>query len=176
MKLAGWKVVGQYPEGLKKFVVVAAPHTSNWDFLYARAALFILGIPVRFTIKKEIMKFPLSLLLKTLGAITIDRTPGQDKKVSMVQEMIKLFNQRKKLVVLVTPEGTRGRAEKWKTGFYYVAVGAEVPLVLCYLDYKNKCAGVGPIFYPTGDIDSDIEAIKDFYRPITAKYPEKGVF
>jgi 1-acyl-sn-glycerol-3-phosphate acyltransferase len=89
--------------------------------------------------------------------------------------MIDLFNERESLVVLVTPEGTRKYAEKWKTGFYYVALGANVPIVLGYLDYKEKAAGIGPKIQPTGDIDADLEAIKSFYRTKTAKFPEQGI-
>lgn len=175
LKIAGWKVVGKYPGGLNKFVIVAAPHTSNWDFLYSRCALYILGIPVRFTIKKELMKFPLGPLLHALGAIPIDRSPKMGKKASMVHAMIDLFEKKDKLCVMVTPEGTRSYAKRWRTGFYHVAVGAKVPLVLCFLDYKKKHVGVGPTFHPTGNIEEDIEKIKDFYRSKTAKYPEKGV-
>lgn len=175
LKIAGWKVVGKYPEGLNKFVIVAAPHTSNWDFLYSRCALYILGVPVRFTIKKELIKFPLGPLLRFLGAIPIDRSPKMNKKASMVHAMINLFAEKEKLCVMVTPEGTRAYAKRWRTGFYHVAVGANVPLVLCFLDYKKKQVGVGPTFHPTGNMEEDIEKIKDFYRTKTAKYPEKGV-
>ncbi len=173
--VTGWKVVGKYPEGVHKFVIVAAPHTSNWDFVYARSALYILGIPVRFTIKKEIMKFPLGPLLRALGAIPIDRSPKMNKKASMVHAMIDLFKEKDKFCVMVTPEGTRSRARRWRTGFYHVAMGANVPLLLCFLDYKKKHVGVGPLFHPTGNMEEDIEKIKIFYRGITAKYPEKGV-
>ena len=163
-KLSGWKVVGEYPREIKKSVMTAAPHTSNWDFFYARAAFFLMGVPVRYTIKKEIMVFPFGPILKALGAIPIDRKRSKNlaagKKDSMVDAMVRLFDERDELVILVTPEGTRSYAPRWKTGFYHVALNAKVPVILGYLDYKNKHAGIGPVIYPTGDVEADIEKIK----------------
>ena len=122
------------------------------------------------------MFFPLNLLLKSMGAIPIDRTPKKGlKKRSMVDAMVELFDTRDQLVILVTPEGTRSYSKRWKTGFYHVAHQAGVPIVLGYLDYKKKHAGVGPMVYPTGNTEQDINEIKDFYRDKTARYPEQGV-
>ena len=175
-KIAGWKLEGGWPENVSKAVMVAAPHTSNWDFLYARCAFYIMDVPLRYTIKKELMVFPLNLLLKSMGAIPIDRTPRKGlKKRSMVDAMVDLFGTRDQLVILVTPEGTRSYSKKWKTGFYHVAHQAGVPIVLGYVDYKKKHAGVGPVVHPSGDAEGEIEKIKDFYRDKTARYPEQGV-
>lgn len=176
-KLTGWKQVGTFPKELKKAVMIAAPHTSNWDFLYARAAFFIMDIPVKVTIKKESFKGPLGPLLRWLGAIPIERNKkgsSLNKKNNMVNAMIELFD-RDELVILITPEGTRNYVPKWKTGFYHLAVGANVPIVLGYLDYKEKHAGIGPVIYPTGNIEEDLEVILAFYRTKQGKYPEKGV-
>lgn len=177
-KVTGWKTQGGLPKGIHKAVMVAAPHTSNWDFIYARAALFIMRIPVRFTIKKEWLRFPLSLILNPLGALPIDRTPKEKgkKKQSTVQVMTNLFKKHDRLIILVTPEGTRKRVDKWKTGFYYVALHADVPIILAYLDYAKKEAGIGPVLQPTGNIEADIEAAKSFYRKVTPKFPEQGIF
>ncbi|MCS6819556.1 MAG: 1-acyl-sn-glycerol-3-phosphate acyltransferase [Chitinophagales bacterium] len=155
--------------------MVAAPHTSNMDFPLAMLCFFAMGIPVRFTIKKEWMRFPFNLVIGPLGGIAIDRSPRQpgEQRRSMTEAMIDLFHQRKELVVLVTPEGTRSRNEKWKTGFYYVALGAKVPLALGYLDYEKKEAGVGMLFEPTGNIEADMQIIMDFYRDKKGRYPEK---
>lgn len=155
--------------------MVAAPHTSNWDLIYARAALYILRVPVKFTIKKEWVRFPLSLILNPLGAIPIDRQPKGIRRTSMVDKMVKLFEERDHLIILVTPEGTRKYAKKWRSGFYFTALKANVPIVLGYLDYKDKEAGIGAVFHPTGDRDKDVEEIKAFYRKKHAKYPELGV-
>ncbi len=175
--LTGWKQVGTYPKELKKSVMIAAPHTSNWDFLFARAAFFIMDIPVKVTVKKESFKGPMKFLLNWFGAIPIDRNRKADtlnKKNNMVNAMIELF-ERDELVVLITPEGTRNYAPRWKTGFYHLAVGAKVPIVLGYLDYKEKHAGIGPVIYPTGNLEEDLETIMAFYRTKTGKYPEKGI-
>ena len=175
--ISGWKVKGSFPEGVKQAVMIAAPHTSNWDFFWARAAFFILKVPVRYTVKKELLKFPLNLLLNSLGAIGIDRSakiPGAER-LSMTDAMAQLFEKHDKLVVLVTPEGTRSYNPDWKTGFYRVAEKAQVPILCGYLDYENKVAGIGPAFYTNGKVDEQINEIKDFYRPIKGKFPEQGI-
>lgn len=173
--LGGWTVSAKLPKNIKKAVMIAAPHTSNWDFIWARAAFFIMGIPVRFTVKKELLKFPLNLILNPLGAIGIDRNPKGQKKQSMTEAMTNLFNQHDQLVVLVTPEGTRSYQPEWKTGFYRVAEAANVPILCGYLDYENKIAGVGPSFEAKGNMHENLEKIMDFYRPIKGKFPENGV-
>lgn len=175
--ITGWKVEGWIPKDLKKAVMVAAPHTSNWDFLYARCAFFIMGVPLKFTIKKEVMFFPLGPILKALGAISIDRQKTSTGKQarSTVEAIADLYKDREQLVIIVTPEATRRYQPKWKTGFYHVAQMANVPIIMGYIDYSKKHAGVGPIFHTTGNMDADIEKIKDFYRDKVAKFPENGV-
>jgi len=177
--IAGWKVVGGVPKDLKKAVIIAAPHTSYWDFFYARLAFFIMDIPLKVTIKKEVVNHPVfGWIIRGLGAIAIDRTPKNGnlkKKRSMVDAMVDLIHEREELIMMVTPEGTRKYVSKWKSGFYRVAEQANVPIILGYLDYAKKHAGVGPVFNPTGDYDKDVEEIMDFYRTKTGKYPELGV-
>lgn len=168
--ITGWKIVGHPPQE-KKFIMIAAPHTSNWDFLYARAAFYIMGIRLRYTIKKELFFFPLGILLKSMGGIPIDRKT----KGNMVSKMVDLYNQYDDLTILITPEGTRSYSAEWKKGFYYIAEQANIPISLGYLDYAKKEAGIGPLFWVSGDYEADLEKIKDFYRTITAKYPEQGV-
>jgi len=177
--VSGWKVEGNVPEEVKKAVIIAAPHTSYWDFLYARAAFFIIGLSVKITVKKEVVNFPFfGWIIRGFGAIAIDRNPKKMKgkyKKSMVDAMVDLLNNNDQLIMMVTPEGTRKKVTKWKTGFYRVAEQAGVPIVLGFLDYKEKIAGIGPLFSPTGDIDADIDIIKKFYRTKVGKYPELGV-
>ena len=179
MFITGWKVVGSFPEGLKKAVIIAAPHTSYWDFFYARIAFFVMDIPMKVTIKKEAVNNPYyGWFIRSLGAIGIDRNPKQGAlktKVSMVDAMVNLINDSDGLIMMVTPEGTRKKVKRWKSGFYRVAEQANVPIVLGYLDYAEKHAGIGPVLYPTGDFDKDVEEIKAFYRTKTGKYPELGV-
>jgi 1-acyl-sn-glycerol-3-phosphate acyltransferase len=174
-RLSGWTLNNKMPANINKCVMIAAPHTSNWDLVYALAAYDMMGIPMRFTLKDEFMKFPLKLIFKPIGAIAIDRRPkvaGGERR-SMTEAMVDLFNGREKLNIMVTPEGTRSLNTKWKTGFYYVALNAKVPIGLGYLDYKNKVAGVGGMVYPSGDIKKDMKIIMDFYKDIQGQHPEK---
>lgn len=174
LKLMGWETDNHWPENLSQCVMIAAPHTSNWDALYARLALKALGVNVRLTIKDSYMKFPLGPFVRAMGGIGIDRRPKQvgEPRLSMVQVMTDLFKHHPELVMLVTPEGTRARQEQWKTGFYYVAVNAGVPIALAYMDYEQKKAGVGKIIHPTGNFEEDMAEIMDFYAGIQAKFPE----
>lgn len=175
LKLMGWETDNHWPENLSQCVMIAAPHTSNWDALYARLALKVLGVNVRITIKDSYMQFPLGPFVRAMGGIGIDRRPKQagEPRPSMVQVMTDLFKQHPELVMLVTPEGTRARQEQWKTGFYYVAVNAGVPIALAYMDYEQKKAGVGKIIHPTGNFEEDMAEIMDFYAGIQAKFPKE---
>lgn len=174
--LSGWKIVSSWPKEQKKAVLIAVPHTSNWDLLYARAAFYLMEVPVRFTIKKEVMVGPLGWLIRSFGGIAIDRKriPGK-RKQTYTELMINLLKETDELVIMVTPEGTRSYAPKWKSGFYHIALGANVPIVIGYLDYKKKEAGLGAFIYPNGNMDEQIEELKAFGRTVTAKYPENGI-
>ena len=170
----GWELDNHWPDDLEQCVMIAAPHTSNWDALYARLALKALGVNVRITIKDSYMKLPFGPFVRAMGGIGIDRRPKQegDPRPSMVQLMTDLFKVHPKLVMLVTPEGTRSRQEQWKTGFYHVAVNAGVPIALAYMDYEKKKTGVGKVVYPTGDYEKDMHEIMEFYAQIAGKIPE----
>ncbi|MEX0882105.1 MAG: 1-acyl-sn-glycerol-3-phosphate acyltransferase [Cyclobacteriaceae bacterium] len=174
--ITGWKISGEWPKGVKKAVLIAVPHTSNWDLLYARAAFFIMKVPVQFTIKKEVMVGPLGWLIKSLGGIAIDRKRISGKrKQTYTEAMIQMLNVKEELVIMVTPEGTRKYAPKWKSGFYHIAQGASVPIVIGFLDYKNKLAGIGPTIHPNGQMEAQIEEMMAFCRTITGKYPSQGI-
>lgn len=168
--LTGWRTAGQVPP-IKKFVAILAPHTSGWDVVYGFLAKFIFQINFSFFGKKEIFDAPYGFIFKALGGIPVDR--GKDS--NLVGQAVKTFAERDEFILALSPEGTRKHVAKWKTGFYYIALNAKVPIVLTYLDYEKKVAGIGPTFYPTGDIDKDIEEIMNFYRPIKGYHPEKGV-
>ncbi|MFC4870776.1 1-acyl-sn-glycerol-3-phosphate acyltransferase [Negadavirga shengliensis] len=174
--ITGWKIAGGWPAGVRKAVLIAIPHTSNWDLLYARAAFYIMDIPVKFTIKKEIMVGPLGWLIKALGGIAIDRKrlPGK-RKQTYTEAMVQMLNEREELVIMVTPEGTRSYAPRWKSGFYHIAQGAGVPVVIGFLDYKKKLAGIGPLIQPDGRMEEQIEEMKAFGRSVTGKYPDQGI-
>lgn len=167
-RLKGWKVGGPMPAGVQKAVVVAAPHTSNWDFVYALATFRILGLQVNYLAKRELFRFPFKWILQSTGGIPVERKKSQN----MVDTMVQMFNQHDQLYLLAAAEGTRKRVSKWKSGFYHVAMGAGVPVLLGYLDYKNKVAGFGPVIYLTGHKEKDMERIRDFYSRIQGKHPE----
>jgi 1-acyl-sn-glycerol-3-phosphate acyltransferase len=173
-KLTGWTLSPEVPkEVFEKCVLIAAPHTSNWDYPYALGAMAMLNVKVRYTIKKEWMRFPFNLIFGPLGGIGIDRSPkekGQERK-GMVEAIADLFPQHEKLCVMVPAEGTRALRKQWKTGFYYIALAAKVPIVLGYLDYEKKVAGIGKAIYPTGDLDKDMREIMEFYKDIKGKHP-----
>lgn len=173
--LMGWEIDNHWDLNIDQCVMIAAPHTSNWDALYARLALKALGVNVRLTIKDSYMKFPFGHFVRAMGGIGIDRSVKQQgqERPSMVQLMSDLFKTHPKLVMLVTPEGTRAKQEQWKTGFYHVAMTAGVPIALAYMDYAKKKTGVGKIIYPTGDYEKDMTEIMAFYAEIHAKFPEK---
>lgn len=174
LSLNGWKLINEYPKHIKKSVTLGAPHTSNEDFLVARAAFFVMGVPVKFTIKKEAMFFPLNLILKPLGAIPIDRKK-KNKGFSYVQQMIEVFDNYDKIFLMITPEGTRKKVDKLKSGFYHVAKGANVPVLLGFMDYKKKIVGIREVVIPSENMEKDMKKIIEFYSTITAKFPENGI-
>ncbi len=169
-RISGWKTTGVVPP-LKKFVVIAAPHTSAWDAVYGLGARYIFDIDISFFGKKEAFWFPLGCFLRSMGGIPVDRFASND----VVKHAVKMFSEREHLILAMAPEGTRQYAPQWRTGFYHIASQAKVPVVLAYIDFARKQVGIGPTFYPTGNMETDIETIKDFYRPIKGRYPEQGV-
>ena len=171
----GWTLKGSHLAEHRRCVVIDAPHTSNWDLVYTLVAFDMMGLPVRFTVKKVWMDFPQGLFMRELGGIGIDRSPkdGSTERKSMVQAMIDLFEETPgDLAITVTPEGTRSLRTKWRSGFYHVAVGAGVPILLGYLDYGKKEAGIGKVIHPSGDFEADMKEITDFYQTIEPKFPE----
>lgn len=174
-KFNKWKVYPNCPKEADNCIMVAAPHTSNWDFVYAMVALKKLGLNPRFTIKKEFNKPLLGAWIRSLGALWIDRSPreGSKERPSMTQVMVELFkDSEEKMAVLVTPEGTRSKVTKWKTGFYYTALEANVPICLADMDYKERKAGVIQCFMPSGNKEEDMKIIMDFYKDCHGKFPE----
>lgn len=172
---SGWTMDKDIPKEVQRCVIIASPHTSNWDLVYARSAFFLMGIPLKFTIKKEWLESPMGWLVRRMGGLGINRSPKKpgEPRQSMTEAMVELFGKYPVMAMMVTPEGTRSLRKQWKTGFYHVAVGAGVPVALGYLDYKRKHAGVGPIIHPSGDMDADLRKIMAFYKDIAPKHPEK---
>jgi len=173
-KLGRWKITHHLPNDIKQCVIVVAPHTSNWDFVYGMGALGFMDLHPRFVIKKEWMRFPFKKLMYSLGALPIDRNAKNKlgEKKGTVDAMAELFTKHENLRLIITPEGTRKRVEKWRTGFYYVALKANVPLVLGFMDYKKRECGIDKIIYPTGNFKADMKQVMDFYKNVNAKNPE----
>ena len=173
-KLFGWKVTHLLPNNVKKCVIVVAPHTSNWDFIFGMGAVKVMKLNLRFAIKKEWTRFPFKRTMLSLGALPIDRKKNSttSEKKSSVDAMADLFNERNELRLVITPEGTRSKVEKWKTGFYYVALTAKVPIALGFINYETKSCGVDKIIYPTGDFKGDMKQIMDFYKNMKGGNPE----
>ena len=165
-KCTGWQPRGSKP-ALTKYVIIAAPHTSNWDFIYTLCLAFIHRINPVIMMKDAWFRWPLGPVFRWLGARPIDRSRANN----VVAQSIAQFHRRDHLVLVVPPSGTRKRVAYWKTGFYHIANGAGVPIVLGFLDYRRKIGGFGPIVQPTGDIDADMTRIREFYRDISGKYP-----
>lgn len=169
LKLTGWKAEGSKPEGVNKFVLIAAPHTSNWDFPVTLAIAFALNIKIYWMGKDSLFKGPMGPIMRWLGGIAVDRSkPG-----GLVASTVDTFNAAERLIVTIPPEGTRKKVTTWKTGFYHIAHGAGVPVVLGYLDFTEKRGGLGPAFYTTGDLEADMTRIKAFYAPIRGKRPDQ---
>lgn len=171
-KASGWTFKSQLPDNLRSFVFIGAPHTSNFDFVPAMTMNKLMRRNAKFVIKDEWMKFPLNLFLAPAGAIGLDRKKIKELgKASTTDAMADLFHHYPDLVLMISPEGTRSPNPTWKTGFYYIAQKAGVPIVLGYADYKKKEAGIGPVIYPE-DFEKDMTKIMKFYEGIQGKRPE----
>lgn len=167
-KFFGWKVVGNTnfsKDTVKKAVIIAVPHTSWHDFYIAILLRSVVGIKVNFVGKKELFKWPFGYYFRAVGGRALDRTSGQNK----VEEIAKLFDGQEEFRLAIAPEGTRKKVEEWKTGFYYIAKAAKVPIIMFTLDFKNKQNKVSQPFYPTDDMASDFKFMKAFYNGVEGK-------
>ena len=170
MLIMGWRYEGEFPAN-KKFVIIGAPHTSNWDLPHLLATASQMGIKVHWLGKDAIFKKPFAGLMRKLGGIPIDRS----KATGAVDQTIAVFDEYDEFYLVVPPEGTRGKVKYWKTGFYHIAHGAGVPIVLGFMDYSRKVAGVGPAIRTTGDYEADMKVIRAFYDTVKGKYPDKAM-
>lgn len=165
LKLTGWKVEGDSRTIPDKAMFVAAPHTTNWDLPYALMLAFKLRLPIYWMGKTSIFKFPFGGIMRWLGGIPVERS----RSTNLVDAMVQRFQAEEKLLVVIAPEGTRKDVAEWKSGFYHIAHGADIPLVLGFIDYPNKRGGVGPLFQTSGDYEKDLLEIKAFYTPFRGK-------
>ncbi|MCZ6831279.1 MAG: 1-acyl-sn-glycerol-3-phosphate acyltransferase [Gammaproteobacteria bacterium] len=166
IRLWGWRVEGERPES-RRFVLIAAPHTSNWDLpgMLLFAAAF--DIKVTWMAKHNLFFPPLGWLLRALGGVPIVRHENRD----VVASMVAAFDDRSDLILVVPTEGTRLRVDYWKSGFYHIACGARIPIVPSFLDYGQKRGGFGPALHPSGNVSADMQTLREFYAPMSGKYP-----
>jgi 1-acyl-sn-glycerol-3-phosphate acyltransferase len=159
LRLLGWRIEGSLPD-LPRMLVIAAPHSSNWDFVIGVAIMFALRLDVRFLGKVELFRGPLAPFMRWLGGIPVNR----QRPDAVVEDAIERFRTTPRLLLAMAPEGTRQPVERWKTGFYRIAVGAGVPIVPGFFDNARRRVGFGPVFTPTGNQAQDIEQLRGFYR------------
>jgi 1-acyl-sn-glycerol-3-phosphate acyltransferase len=168
LKMIGWKVRLDAPL-LPKCVFCIAPHTSNWDFVLGSIYMKSVGGHPRILMKKSWFIFPFNLLLRALGCVPVDR----DNKHATTKRLIRSFEKKSYLQLAITPEGTRKRNAKWKTGFYHIAVAVSLPISVAYIDYKKKIIGILENFTPTGNKEQDVAYIKSLYKGIQGRHPEQ---
>ncbi len=167
LALTGWRQEGDPPSSAK-YVVIAAPHTSNWDLVYLLALGRVYAVKPAFMAKHTLLRGPMGWLMRKLGGIPIRR----DRRGNMVEQMTKNFENRSEMMLVVPAEGTRGRAPHWKSGFYQIALAANVPIALGFLDYERKVGGFGPELQPSGDMAQDMDHIRGFYCEVSGKHPD----
>jgi 1-acyl-sn-glycerol-3-phosphate acyltransferase len=166
LKISGWKIDGSLPPGGQKSVLIAAPHTSNWDLPYTLMVAFVLRLNIYWMGKEQIFRPPFRGLMMWLGGIPVRRESANNLVAASVQAIQAADGP---LQLVVPPEGTRSKVRYWKSGFYYIASGAGVPIVMAYMDYERKLSGLGPVFHPSGDLEADMARIQAFYAPFKGK-------
>lgn len=166
--ILGWKVVGNFHPEIKKYVLIGAPHTSWKDFHIALLSRSVEQANIKLIAKKSLFKFPFGFFLRALGVSPVDRS----KSNNLVEAIIDLFNSKQEFRLAISPEGTRQRVQKWKTGFYYIAKGANVPIVMYGFDFGNKQAVISEPYYLTNDIQADFKHFLNFYKDIKGAKPE----
>ena len=169
LRCFGWEVEPFIPPE-KKYVLIVAPHTSNWDFVVGRLAFWTKLLPARFMIKKEFFRFPLGGLIRALGGLPVERGTGSGR---MIDQAVKLLQESENMALIMTPEGTRRRNPHWKKGFYHIAMAAQVPIYVGYVDYERKYCHIVGKMPQTGDLAADSRYLIEIYRSVKARYPEK---
>ena len=166
LQLTGWKLAGQLPPGQHKCVLIAAPHTSNWDLPYTLMVAYAMRLTPYWLGKSSIFKWPFGPVMRWLGGIAVDRSKSNNLVEASAAALVAFDGD---VQLIVPPEGTRSKTRYWKTGFYWIAVNAQVPIVMAYMDYPRKLSGLGEVFHPTGDVEADMTKIKQFYAQFKGK-------
>jgi 1-acyl-sn-glycerol-3-phosphate acyltransferase len=168
MWLTGWRVEGKLPD-LPKFILIGAPHTSNWDFVLFLGVIFTLQANVRFMGKSELFRFPVGWFFRYCGGVPVDRK----KSTGLVDQMVEVCNQSDQFILTIAPEGTRHHVSEWKRGFYHIAKGAGIPIVMAQVDGKHKTVHIGKIFQPTADMEADMKSIQDYFAGVVGINPRR---
>lgn len=167
LKRLGWRIINELPDD-EKYMLIVAPHTSNWDFVFGVMAKSAVGLKVNFLGKDTLFKWPLGWWFRALGGIPVKR----DQNMNKVDQMVQQFGQRNHLILTMSPEGTRSHLDYWKSGFYHIACGAQVPIVMATLNFAEKEIKLGGRFMPEGDVVKDMDKIRSFYAGIEGKKPQ----
>ncbi len=168
LKITGWTITGNFPD-LKKAVVIVAPHTSMWDWIWGRLFFFAHKKSTFILINEKYFFFPLGWLLRATGGFPVPRS----RNPLFMPKLLNYFKKQDDIYLTITPEGTRKSVNRWETGFYRIAQAMDLPIVLGYIDYKSRTMGTGPIIHISENKDDDLNKIFDFYSGIVAKHPEK---
>jgi len=168
MRILGWRVDGMLPD-LPKYVLIGAPHTSNWDFVLFLGLIFYLRANVRYMGKVELFRPPHGFFFRYCGGVPVDRK----KSTGLVEQMVKACNESEKFILTIAPEGTRHHVTEWKRGFYHIAKSAGIPIVLAVVDGKHKTVHVGQVFQPTEDIEADMKSIQGFFAGVVGINPRR---
>jgi len=172
LRVFNWKVEGGIPEDLKKFVVIVIPHTSAWDFPLGVLARAAIGRDIKFIGKKSLFKPPLGWMMKALGGYPVDRS----KRLKFVDQIVEIFNSHDEFAVAIAPEGTRKQVDRLRTGFYYIAKGAGIPIILVKFEYDKRIVHFNPEpFYLTGDFEKDMDYIWEYFKDVQGKIPGFGL-
>lgn len=165
-----WKIVGEFPKSISKYVIIGAPHTSNYDFIIGLLIKTVKEIKINFLGKASLFVFPLGYFFKSVGGVPINRK----KNMNMVQATVNEFKNRDSFVIAISPEGTRSKVNKWRTGFYHIATQANIPIVAFTFDFGKRQTEIFPPFYPTGNMDQDFEYLQSLFKNIEGKHPKNG--
>jgi len=168
MKAFGWRIEGDgFPAGIERAVVVAAPHTSNWDMPNMLALSFAMGVKPNWLGKKQMFRWPFEGFMRWLGGTPVDRSAPQ----GLVTQSAEALTRSDGMMLVIPPSGTRSKRPYWKSGFYHIARAAKVPILLSYLDYERGVGGIGKVLIPSGDIAADMDVVRAFYATVTPRYP-----
>ena len=169
LRLMGWRFTGEPFPDVRKFVLIVAPHTSNWDFVVGVVAMYAIGLRGTFLAKDSLFGFPLGILMRFLGGFPVDRTAKSD----VVTQTVQLVGRTERIIVVLAPEGTRKYVPRWRSGFYWIAQKADIPISPVTFDFSRREVRFFPLFHPTGDQDADIARIRALYHPSMARHPAK---